>query len=136
MAEPNHNPSASALVDCPKCGLRLFHGTEGIEPHQVKDIAWCPRCKWRKEFALYSGALEVEYDWLLRVELTDRLSVDQVGALRRVDPSLQTKPLGELLAQLRGQSDITLGPFSREEVDRKLSELSHMQLVAHPIASV
>ncbi|AKJ27056.1 hypothetical protein AAW51_0365 [Caldimonas brevitalea] len=119
---------------CPTCSLPLVRSLRALAPASHQSVMFCPKCRAEVHGEVVEGvAVEVEPIFYLLVPLPERISVQQVQALRLVSKELAEQTASQALATIRAKRQLDIGPFYlKAEMDNAQACLRRSGLASIP----
>jgi len=108
---------------CANCRVSMYSTARPEGSNLVRYFFVCPRCRATIDDRVEPGQMEIDEPWFLEVFIPERLSAQQLKAIRSAHDSTSRTSLEALRKTLRPSTLLRLGPYTREAASETKSKL-------------
>jgi hypothetical protein len=106
---------------CPTCFVRLNLGyrqvTNGVED-DCQEVWFCPRCKYQEFGDFVDCIIHIENEFSLVIDWRSGVpTIQEIGAVRLLDPDLKYQSLSMVIAQLKAKPEWKIGGLRKHRLD-------------------
>lgn len=102
---------------CPKCNFnKIVYGYQFYDVTHCLEVWCCVRCKAKGYGDIVEGSMEIESEWEVIIKFENKITKNELEAIRKLDKKTKEMPLSELKKNIDKSMCHKIGPLSHNEL--------------------